>query len=71
MSKQENPAKVFLRRYKALSGRVDALQRAIEGYWNRDGWKALRYRAMTCDNSWSRSASDYINVYRDTIDNWK
>ena len=30
MSKQENPAKVFLRRYKALSGRVDALQRAID-----------------------------------------
>ena len=28
--KQENPAKVFLRRYKALSGRVDALQRAID-----------------------------------------
>ena len=27
--KQENPAKVFLRRYRALSGRVDALQRAI------------------------------------------
>jgi DNA-directed RNA polymerase specialized sigma24 family protein len=30
MSRQENPAKVFLRRYKALSGRVDALQRAID-----------------------------------------
>jgi DNA-directed RNA polymerase specialized sigma24 family protein len=29
MSRQENPAKVFLRRYRALSGRVDALQRAI------------------------------------------
>lgn len=28
--KQENSAKVFLRRYKALSGRVDALQRAID-----------------------------------------
>ena len=28
--KQENPAKVFLRRYKAISGRVDALQRAID-----------------------------------------
>ena len=28
--KQENPAKVFLRRYKTLSGRVDALQRAID-----------------------------------------
>lgn len=30
MSRQENPAKLFLRRYKALSGRVDALQRAID-----------------------------------------
>jgi DNA-directed RNA polymerase specialized sigma24 family protein len=30
MSRHENPAKVFLRRYKALSGRVDALQRAID-----------------------------------------
>lgn len=26
---KENPAKVFLRRYRALCGRVDALQRAI------------------------------------------
>ena len=29
MNRRENPAKVFLRRYKALSGRVDALSRAI------------------------------------------
>ena len=28
--KQENPAKVFLRRYKTICGRVDALQRAID-----------------------------------------
>ena len=28
--KQENPAKAFLRRYTALCGRVDALQRAID-----------------------------------------
>lgn len=28
--KQENPAKVFLRRYKAICGRVDALQAAID-----------------------------------------
>lgn len=29
MRKQENPAKAFLRRYAAISGRVDALQQAI------------------------------------------
>ena len=28
--KQENPAKVFLRRYRFIAGRVDALQRAID-----------------------------------------
>lgn len=28
--KQENPAKVFLRRYKSICGRIDALQRAID-----------------------------------------
>ena len=28
--KQENPAKVFLRRYRAICGRLDALQRAID-----------------------------------------
>lgn len=35
MSRQENPAKVFLRRYKALSGRVDALTRAINDAMER------------------------------------
>lgn len=30
MRKPENPGKAFLRRYKALTGRVDALQRAID-----------------------------------------
>jgi DNA-directed RNA polymerase specialized sigma24 family protein len=28
--KQENPAKVFLRRYRAICGRIDALQKAID-----------------------------------------
>ena len=30
MKRQENPAKAFLRRYRAICGRVDALQRAID-----------------------------------------
>ena len=30
MKRQDNPAKAFLRRYRALCGRVDALQRAID-----------------------------------------
>ena len=30
MKRQENPAKAFLRRYRAICGRVDALQMAID-----------------------------------------
>ena len=30
MNRKENPAKLFLRRYIAISGRVDALNRAIQ-----------------------------------------
>ena len=33
--KQENPAKQFLRRYRALSGRIKALQRAIDESFER------------------------------------
>ena len=33
--KQENPAKVFLRRYRSISGRIDALQRAIDDAMQR------------------------------------
>ena len=35
MKRQENPAKAFLRRYRALCGRVDALQRAIDDAMQR------------------------------------
>lgn len=33
--KQENPAKVFLRRYRSICGRVDTLQRAIDDAMQR------------------------------------
>ena len=47
----------------------NAVRRALQGYRDHEGWKQLMDRAMKCDNSWSRSADDYINVYRDTL-NW-
>lgn len=49
---------------------VRAIKRAISGYRNKEGWMELVRRGMLCDNSWERSAVDYINVYRDTVDNW-
>ena len=46
---------------------LHAIHRALDGYANRDGWKILMERAMKCDNSWGRSANDYIRLYRDLL----
>ncbi len=47
---------------------IDCIRRAIAAYWQRDGWKELVKRAMNCDNSWARSATEYIDLYREVID---
>lgn len=39
--------------------------RAVGGYADREGWDVLRHRAMRCDNSWSASATAYINLYKE------
>jgi len=41
-----------------------AIQRALKGYENKEGWAILEKRAMECDNSWGRSANEYIHLYR-------
>ena len=41
-----------------------AIKRALEGYANPEGWEILVRRAMECDNSWGRSANEYIRLYR-------
>ena len=44
---------------------LGAIRRAIAGYWNEEGgWKVLMKRAMECDNSWGKSANEYIRLYR-------
>ncbi|MBE6828516.1 MAG: glycogen synthase GlgA [Ruminococcaceae bacterium] len=42
---------------------LHAIRRAIEGYQNKKGWKILVKRAMECDNSWGKSANEYIKLY--------
>ena len=42
-----------------------AIKRACEGYKNRSGWRILCKRAMECDNSWGKSANEYIRLYRE------
>ena len=43
------------------------VRRALEGYSHPDGWQVLVDRALRCDNSWARSAGEYINLYKATI----
>ena len=43
------------------------IRRALEGYANPDGWKILVKRAMECDNSWGKSANEYIRLYKDVL----
>ncbi|MEG1426938.1 MAG: glycogen/starch synthase, partial [Oscillospiraceae bacterium] len=44
---------------------LSSLHAAIYAY-NSDkaGWKALVERAMNCDNSWGKSAKEYIKLYK-------
>ena len=43
------------------------IRRAIEGYSNKEGWNILVKRAMECDNSWGKSANEYIRLYKDVL----
>lgn len=44
-----------------------AVERAVEGYKNKEGWKILVKRAMECDNSWGKSANMYIKLYKELL----
>jgi len=38
--------------------------RAIQGYADEKGWQLLVNRAMESDNSWRKSALEYLRLYR-------
>ncbi len=42
-----------------------AVERALEGYKDKNGWSILVKRAMDCDNSWNSSAGSYIGLYKE------
>ncbi|MBQ8028107.1 MAG: glycogen synthase GlgA [Clostridia bacterium] len=46
---------------------LDAIKRGIEAYYNKDHWNELIVRAMECDNSWGKSANEYIKMYRNLL----
>lgn len=53
-----------------IADMCNAVKRALAGINDDWGWHQLMWRAMMSDNSWDRSAQDYINVYNDTL-NWR
>ena len=44
---------------------LEAVWRAIAGYSDAEGWNTLVLRAMNCDNSWKRSAGEYLKIYKE------
>lgn len=40
------------------------LHRCIDAYSDKEGWTILAKRCMECDNSWAKSAGDYIKLYK-------
>ncbi len=44
---------------------LDAIRRALAAYYDKDKWNVLVKRALECDNSWSRSAKEYIKLYKE------
>lgn len=46
---------------------LNAIRRSIKGYADRDGWAILVQRAMESDNSWGKSANEYIRMYKELL----
>ncbi len=42
---------------------LGALGRAVRLYQNRPRWRALQLAGMRQDNSWDRSAQEYVKIY--------
>lgn len=43
---------------------LDAIKRAISFYWKKDIWKGIVRNGMMKDFSWSKSAKEYVKLYR-------
>jgi starch synthase len=47
---------------------LGAIRRAISAYWSENNqWNTLVKRAMESDNSWGKSANQYIRLYRSML----
>ncbi|MDD2363093.1 MAG: glycogen synthase GlgA [Oscillospiraceae bacterium] len=46
---------------------MNAIHRALGGYFNKEIWNVLIERCMNADFSWGRSANEYIRLYRSLL----
>lgn len=46
---------------------LETVWRALQGYSDKKGWSVLKARAMLCDNSWGKSANEYIKLYKQIL----
>ena len=46
---------------------LDAIRRSLGASSDKKYWASLVERALECDNSWGRSAREYMRLYRETI----
>ena len=46
---------------------LGAIRRSLGAYSDKKYWASLVERALECDNSWGRSAREYMRRYRETI----
>lgn len=46
---------------------LHSIRRAVEGYQDKNGWAILVKRAMDSDNSWGKSANEYIKMYKEVL----
>ncbi|MGN0527151.1 MAG: glycogen synthase GlgA [Acutalibacteraceae bacterium] len=46
---------------------LNAIRRSIKGYGDPEGWAILVKRAMESDNSWGKSANEYIKMYKELL----
>jgi starch synthase len=51
------------------SALLDALQRALGTFRNKDEWKQMMQRGMAQDFSWDKPAREYVRVYERVIQN--
>ncbi len=45
----------------------DAIRRSLAAYSDKEYWNKLVERALKCDNSWGKSAREYIKLYEDLM----